>query len=115
MIAKIRFEVAAIFASQWGDSTEPRRLPPHTNIGDIAEKAKDIQEPQNHSDHYYRIQDPFDGTLHRYVAVNQPKQNANHDQNHHKLKQRHNTPHWILCLGAGRHGAAPGYALVNEL
>jgi hypothetical protein len=73
MSAIIRFEVAALFADQWGDSTEPRRLPPHTNIGDIAEKAKDIQEPQNHGNNHYRIQDPFDGTLHWYVAVNQPK------------------------------------------
>jgi hypothetical protein len=58
-----------------------------------AEKAKNVQEPQNHGDNYNRIQDVLDGTLHGYVSVNQPKKDPNHDQDHYELNQRHDTPH----------------------
>ncbi len=67
-------------------------LSPHTETRDRAKKPKDVQEPQNHGDNHYRIQDPFDGTLHGYVVVNQPKKNSNHDQDHHELNQGHDAP-----------------------
>jgi hypothetical protein len=67
------------------DSTEPRRLLPHTEIGEIAEKAKDVYQPQDHGDNHDPIQDTFNGPLHGYVVVNHPKKKPNHDQDHHKL------------------------------
>jgi hypothetical protein len=62
-----------------------RRLPPHTKIGDGAEKAEDVQEPQNHGDHHNPIQNALNGPLHRYVVVHQPEKYSNYDQDHHEL------------------------------
>jgi hypothetical protein len=50
------------------------------------EQPEDVHEPQNYGDHYYRIQDGLDRCLHRYKAIDEPKHNAYHDQDHYQLK-----------------------------
>lgn len=67
-------------------------------------KSKNVQEPQNRGDHHDRIQDGLNRSLHRYETVDQPKQNAYHDQNYQYLHQRHR----LSLLFAGRHSAGPG-------
>jgi len=47
--------------------------------------SKNIQEPQNHHDDHDRVQDGFNGSRHWDESINQPKENANHDQNHNQL------------------------------
>jgi hypothetical protein len=64
------------------------------------EKPKNIQKPQHHADHHDRVQYGLDRSLHGYVAVDQPKQNTYHDQNHQYLKNGHFT---VSLLFAGRH------------
>jgi len=68
-----------------GFVTKPRCSTPYMDSAERAEKAKNVQEPQNYGDNHNRIQDLFDRTLHWYVAVNQPKKNPNHDQGQHEL------------------------------
>jgi hypothetical protein len=53
--------------------------------GEVAQESKNIQEPQNHTDDNDGIQDGFNGPRHRYVVIDEPEENTNHDQNHHDL------------------------------
>jgi hypothetical protein len=53
--------------------------------GEGTEKSKNIQEPQNYDNHHNTIQDRLNGSRHRYVAINQPEENTNHDQGHDDL------------------------------
>jgi hypothetical protein len=50
------------------------------------EKSKNVQEPQDDADHYHGIQDRLDRRLHGDEVIDQPQQNAYHDQNHQQLK-----------------------------
>jgi len=106
--ARIQCAVAAMSTVERHQAfhPEPRRLPPHTEIGEIAEEAKDVQKPQNHGDNHDPIQDAFNGPLHRYVAVNQPKKNPNHDQDYHELNQRHDRPP-LYCVRSRPEGLLP--------
>jgi hypothetical protein len=67
-------------------------------------KAKNTQEPQNHENDHDSIQDRLDGSCHGQEAVNQPKENTDHDQNHEYLNQRHNPTLLILLLSAAGSG-----------
>jgi hypothetical protein len=49
-------------------------------------QPENIEKPQNGADHYDGIQDRLDRTLHRYEAVHQPKQHADHYENQQYLK-----------------------------
>jgi len=53
--------------------------------GEGIEKSKNIQEPQNYDNDHNAIQDRLDGSRHRHVAINQPEENTNHDQDHYDL------------------------------
>jgi hypothetical protein len=64
---------------------EPRQLP-HMDRGERAEKSKNIQKPQNYDDDHDSIQDRLDRSCHRYMAINQPEENTNYDQDHYELK-----------------------------
>jgi hypothetical protein len=44
-----------------------------------------IQKPQHHSDDHDCVQDGLNGSLHWYEAVDEPKQNAYHDQDEEDL------------------------------
>jgi hypothetical protein len=51
------------------------------DIGDVMKQSKHIQEPDDHTNDHDRIQDGLDRSLHWYETVDQPKQDAHHDQN----------------------------------
>ena len=44
-------------------------------------ESKNVQEPQNRTDHHDCVQNGLNRSLHWYEAVDQPKQNTHHDQN----------------------------------
>jgi hypothetical protein len=48
-------------------------------------KAEDIQEPKDNDDDNDRVQDRLNRALHGNVAIYQPEQNANDDQNQNYL------------------------------
>ena len=54
--------------------------------GEVAQESKNIQEPQNHTDHHDGIQDRFNGRCHRDVVIDEPEKNTNHDQNQQDVK-----------------------------
>ena len=64
---------------------EPRRSPPHVDIGEGLEKSKDIQEPQNYENDHDSIQDRLNGARHWNEVIDEPEENTNHDQNHQDL------------------------------
>jgi len=45
---------------------------PHTVLGEVPKHPEDLQEPQNHGNHYDAVEDSFDLSLHGDEAVNQP-------------------------------------------
>jgi hypothetical protein len=47
------------------------------------EEPENIQEPENDRDYYDRVQDGFDCALHGDEAVDQPKHDSYHDQDHY--------------------------------
>jgi len=49
------------------------------------ENSKNIQEPENYDNNHDSIQDRLNRSGHRYVAINQPEENANYDQDHYEL------------------------------
>jgi len=53
--------------------------------GEGTDKSKNIQEPQNYDNDYNTIQDRLDRSRHRHVAINQPEEHTNHDQDHYDL------------------------------
>jgi hypothetical protein len=53
------------------------------------EESKSIEQPQNYGNHYYAVQNRFDGRLHRDEAIHQPQQDTYYHQNLYYLKQRH--------------------------
>jgi len=48
-------------------------------------KPKDVEYPQDYADDHHGIQDGFDRPLHWDEVVDQPEQNTDYHQNHHKL------------------------------
>ncbi len=76
------------------------QLSPHAHVGERMKESKNVQKPQHYADHHNCIQNGLDRSLHWYVAVDQPKQDTYHDQNHQYLKNRHFS---ISLLFAGRH------------
>ena len=48
--------------------------------GEAIEQPKRLQEPQHHSNDNDRVQDGLDGSLHWDVAVDQPEQNPNDNE-----------------------------------
>jgi hypothetical protein len=62
------------------------RLCSDVDVREGMEEPENVQEPQNHANHHHRIQNRLDRSLHRYVPIDQPKQNAYNNQNHHDLK-----------------------------
>jgi hypothetical protein len=69
----VRFELATI--SSFAD----------VDAGQRVEQSKNIQEPQNHGDHYDAVQDSFDRRLHGNEAIHQPQEYAHHNQNFQEL------------------------------
>jgi hypothetical protein len=67
-------------------------------------KPKHIQEPHNHNDDDYGVQDRLDASGHRDKAIHQPQQNAHYDQDCCKIDQRHIR---FLSFFLRRHLAAP--------
>ena len=61
-------------------------LCPDMDPGKGVEESENIQQPKNYSDNNNCIQDGLDRSLHRYEAINEPKQQADHDQNYEYLK-----------------------------
>lgn len=58
---------------------------PDMDTGKKVNQPKNIQKPQNHDDDYNGVQDRFDRARHRYEVVDEPEQNAHHDQGHQNL------------------------------
>ena len=56
------------------------------NPGQRMEQSKNIQQPQNHGDHYNAIQNGLDGPLHWDESVHQPQKNTNNDQGFENLE-----------------------------
>lgn len=56
------------------------------NPGQRMEQSKNIQEPQNHRDDYYAIQNGLDGSLHWDESVYHPQENAYNHQNLENLE-----------------------------
>jgi len=54
-------------------------------------QSENVQKPQDNGNHYDTVQDGLDLSLHWNKAIDQPKQDPDHDQNHQYLKQRHFT------------------------
>jgi len=48
-------------------------------------QSKNIQQPQNHGNHYDAVQNSLDGSLHGDEAIHQPQKNTHHDQNFQEL------------------------------
>jgi hypothetical protein len=48
---------------------------PDPELGEIAEQAKNLQEPENYGNQDHDVEDAFDLTLHWY-AIYQPEQHA---------------------------------------
>ncbi|MFZ3201804.1 MAG: hypothetical protein WA175_11720 [Candidatus Acidiferrales bacterium] len=61
-------------------------LRPNVHAGERMKKSKNVHKPQNRGDYHDRIQDGLDRSLHWYEAVDQPKQNTDHEQNLEYLK-----------------------------
>jgi hypothetical protein len=62
---------------------------PHAKLGNVSEKTENFQKPENHRNHDNGIQDALDLALHRDVAVDQPKQQANHGKRDNNGDKRH--------------------------
>lgn len=54
--------------------------------------AKDIEQSQDHADHYDTIEDRFDAALHRNEPIHKPEQNAHDDQRNDEMHQRQGEP-----------------------
>jgi hypothetical protein len=54
---------------------------PYTNRGKVSYESEDSQEPNYHCDNDDDIENFFDGGLHRDVAVNNPEDHPNGNQN----------------------------------
>jgi hypothetical protein len=52
-------------------------------------ESKHIQEPEHHYDDDDGVQDRLDAARHGDETIHQPQQNANYDQDHHKVNQGH--------------------------
>jgi hypothetical protein len=61
------------------------RLSANANMSDGTEKPKHVQKPYNYHDYNDCVQDRLNRPLHRYEAVDQPKENAHNNQNGHYL------------------------------
>jgi hypothetical protein len=51
----------------------------NVEIGKGVEEPENVQQPENDSDDDHCVQDGLDRSLHRYEAVDQPKQESDHD------------------------------------
>lgn len=51
----------------------------NVEMGKRVEESENIQQPENDSDDDHCVQDGLDRSLHRYEAVDQPKQESDHD------------------------------------
>lgn len=49
-------------------------------------KSKDVQKPQHHANDHDRIQNRLNGSLHWYIAVDQPEQDTYDNQHYYYLK-----------------------------
>jgi hypothetical protein len=47
--------------------------------GEGMKQPKGVQQPQNHNDNHYAIQNGLDGCLHRNKAIHQPQENTHHN------------------------------------
>ena len=62
---------------------------PNMHAGQGVKQTKNVQEPQHDGYDHDAIQNGLDGRLHGNKAIDQPQENADHDQNFEKLNQRH--------------------------
>src|SRR5690349_12833226 len=49
-------------------------------LGDVFQQSEDVQEPQHYNDDDHRIENRLDGARHRNVGVDEPEQNADHNE-----------------------------------
>jgi hypothetical protein len=64
----------------------PHGLLPHADLADTGErtdKSENAQEPQDNANDYDSIQDRLNGAGHGDESINEPEDNANHDQGSH--------------------------------
>jgi hypothetical protein len=62
-----------------------KRLLSHANIREGTENSKNAQEPQDNDNDHNGIQDRLDRARHWYKSVDEPENNASHDQNYYYL------------------------------
>jgi hypothetical protein len=48
-------------------------------------ESKNIEQPQNHSNHHNAVQNGLDGRLHGNESIHKPQKNAHHDENFQEL------------------------------
>ncbi len=61
----------------------------YAQIGYVVPKPKRFENPDDEDDHDHRVQQRFDRSRHRYVRIDQPQDDADHNQHDDYLKQRH--------------------------
>ncbi len=52
----------------------------HFNIARVIDDSKRIEQPDHDADHYDDVKDLLDLTIHRYVGVNEPKEDADDNE-----------------------------------
>src|SRR5277367_2692989 len=78
-------------ARYWRATREPWKrgvtvqLPTDADMRQGTEESKDVQQPQYNDNDDDGVEDGFDRTLYGDIAIDQPEQNANNDQNQHYL------------------------------
>ena len=55
------------------------------DIRDVAPKSKNLEQPDNNGNDNDGVQNGLYGSGHRYIAVDQPKQNSDYDQDYDDL------------------------------
>jgi hypothetical protein len=70
---------------------------PDAELGEVPEKPKNFQEPQNHSNDNDAVQDCFDLALHGDEAIDQPQQDSDYGKGKYDVDKRHMKPSWIFC------------------
>ena len=58
----------------------------NVDSGESVQESENVQEPEHDDDNDDRVQNGFDGALHRDEAIDEPEQDADRDEDHQNLK-----------------------------
>ena len=68
---------------------KPRQGVLYMNICKVAEQAKNLQQPDDHNNHYHDIQDSLDFVIHRDHGINKPQNETCDNDYEQNGKERH--------------------------